>query len=302
MNLLLTGAWAEAQAHIRELEARGHRLAFLPRECDALPCDAAWAEGVVCNGLFLYHPFEAFTGLRFIQLTSAGLDRVPLEQIRARGLRLYNARGVYSVPMAEFALSGVLALYKQLRFFLDRQRAGVWEKRRDLRELTGRRVTILGCGSVGTECAKRFAALGCAVMGLDLFPREDPAYEAILPMEALDDLLPETEILILTLPLSPETRGLLDAGRIGRLPADAVVVNIARGAVADQAALTEALAAGRLLGAVLDVFETEPLAPDSPLWTMEQVILSPHNSFVGDGNNARLSRLILENLQAEERL
>ena len=121
-------------------------------------------------------------------------------------------------------------------------------------------------------------------------------------MEALDDLLPETEILILTLPLSPETRGLLDAGRIGRLSADAVVVNIARGAVADQAALTEALAAGRLLGAVLDVFETEPLAPDSPLWTMEQVILSPHNSFVGDGNNARLSRLILENLQAEERL
>jgi hypothetical protein len=106
--------------------------------------------------------------------------------------------------MAEFALAGVLALYKQLPFFLDRQRAGGWEKRRDLRELAGRAVTVLGCGSVGTECAKRFAALGCAVSGVDLFPREDPSYAAVRPLEELDRLLPESDVLILTLPLTPD--------------------------------------------------------------------------------------------------
>ena len=296
MNLLLTGAWASARAHIAELEAMGHSVVFLQNETDPLPCDPAWVEGLVCNRLFLHHALEEFPALRFIQLTSAGLDRVPLEQIRARGIRLCNARGVYSVPMAEFALAGVLALRKQTRYFLRMQEARRWEKRRDLRELAGSRVTILGCGSVGTECAKRFTALGCAVTGVDLFPRQDMAYEAVLPLEALDGLLPETEVLILTLPLSPETRGLLNAARIAALPPEALVVNIARGPVLDQAALTEALAAGRLSGAVLDVFETEPLPADSPLWALENVILTPHNSFVGDGNDARLARLILENL------
>lgn len=302
MNLLLTGAWAEAQAHIHELEARGHAVAFLPNEKDALPCDPAWVEGVVCNGLFLYHSIDAFPHLRLIQLTSAGLDRVPLEKIRARDIRLYNARGVYSAPMAEFALAGVLALCKRLPFFLDRQKARTWEKRRDLWELGGRKVTVLGCGSVGTECARRFTALGCAVTGVDLFPREDAAYEAVLPLKALDGLLPETDVLILTLPLTPETRGLMDNRRLALLKNGAIFVNIARGPVADEAALIEALVDGKLSGAVLDVFETEPLPESSPLWTLENVILTPHNSFVGNGSGPRLSRLVLENLRAEEGL
>jgi phosphoglycerate dehydrogenase-like enzyme len=300
MRLLLTGAWASAEAHIPILEAAGHTVAFLQNERDPLPCAPAWVEGVVCNGFFLCHSIDELPNLRFIQLTSAGLDRVPLDRIRARGLRLCNARGVYSVPMAEFALAGVLALCKQTRFFLERQSAGVWEKRRDLRELAGSAVTVLGCGSVGTECAKRFSALGCAVTGVDLFPREDPAYKAVLPLKALDGLLPGTDVLILTLPLTPETRGLLDADRLARLKQGAILVNIARGAVADEAALADALANGRLFGAVLDVFETEPLPADSPLWAMENVILTPHNSFVGNGNDERLSRLILENLREAE--
>lgn len=299
MKLLLTGAWASARDHVAALEAMGHQVCLLPQERDPLPCDPAWVEGVVCNGLFLHHDLDGFPALRFIQLTSAGLDRVPLERIRARGIRLFNARGVYSVPMAEFALSGVLALCKQSRFFTDRQRERRWEKRRDLRELYGRAVTILGCGSVGTECAGRFAAFGCAVTGVDLFPRTDAAFAAMLPLERLDELLPGTDVLVLTLPLSPETRHLLDARRLALLPAEALVVNISRGAVLDEAALIAALRAGRLSGAVLDVFETEPLPDSSPLWTMENVILTPHNSFVGEGNDARLSRLILDRLRRE---
>lgn len=298
MKLLITGAWADAQAHLAELEAFGHRCVLLPQEADPLPCPPDWPEGVICNGLFLHHPLGDFTALRYVQLTSAGFDRVDLPELRRRGVRVHNARGVYSAPMAEFALAGVLALYKQLRFFTDRQRERHWVKHRGLLELGGRTVTILGCGSVGTECARRFAAFGCRVLGVDLFPRQDPAFSEVRPLAELDALLPETDILLLTLPLTPETRGLVDANRLARLPAGAVLVNIARGPVVAEAALLRALEAGRLAGAVLDVFETEPLPADSPLWSMENVILTPHNSFVGPGNGARLSQVILENLRA----
>ena len=301
MKLLLTGAWADAQAQFKTLEAKGCELAFLQQERDPLPCDPAWVEGVVCNALFLHHSLDEFPRLRFIQLTSAGLDRVPVDRIRARGIRLCNARGVYSVPMAEFAMAGVLALCKQSRAFADAQRERRWEKRRDLRELNGKAVTVLGCGSVGTECAKRFAAFGCRVTGVDLFPAPNAAFESVLPLARLEERLSESDVLVLTLPLTPETRHIINAARLSLLPSGAILVNISRGAVVDEAALCAALEARRLLGAVLDVFETEPLPADSPLWAMENVILTPHNSFVGEGNAARLTKLILENLEAAVR-
>lgn len=297
MNLLVTGAWPEASAQIPTLEAMGYRTVFLQQERDPLPCDPARIEGVVCNGLFLHHPIRDFSNLRLIQLTSAGFDRVDTDWIRANGIALYNARGVYSVPMAEFAVSGVLQLYKQAGFFLENRRRHRWEKHRGLLELCGRTVTLLGCGSVGTCCAERFRAFGCRVLGVDLFPRTDAAYERIWPLDRLDEVLAQTDILVLTLPLTPQTRGLVDGRRLGLLKPGALLVNISRGAVADEAAVVAALRAGTLAGAVLDVFETEPLDPDSPLWEMEQVILTPHNSFVSDRNNHRLTALILENLR-----
>ncbi len=302
MRLLLTGAWAEARAHMQALEDRGHQVRFLQQEAEPLPCPADWVEGVVCNGLFLHHPLESFPNLRYIQLTSAGLDRVDLNQIRARDIRLFSARGVYSVPMAEFALGGLLQLCKQSRFFLENQRAHRWEKHRGLRELWGADALILGCGSVGGECARRLEAFGCRVRGIDLYPRQDPLYEEILPLSALETQLPQADILILTLPLTPETRGLLNGARLAALKPGALLVNIARGGLVDQDALVQALERGPLGGAVLDVFETEPLAADSPLWDLDNVILSPHNSFVGSGNAGRLSRLILENLDREAKL
>lgn len=295
MNLLLTGAWAGAKENIGTLEAMGHAVQFIQFEKDPLPCDPSWVEGIVCNGLFLNHPIEQFTNLRYIQVTSAGLDRVPMDYVTAHGIEIRNARGVYSVPMAEFAVAGVLNLYKQMRFFGENQKAHRWEKHRGLMELARKTVCIAGCGSVGTECAKRFAAFGCTVTGVDLYPRVDPAYAEMVHLKELDCMLQEADILILTLPLTEETRNMIDARRLSLLKENAVLVNIARGGVIDSQALEKALP--NLGGAVLDVFETEPLGEDSPLWDMENVIVTPHNSFVGEGNGERLSKVILENLR-----
>ena len=295
MNLLVTGAWSDGKNCITELEAMGHNVLFMQYEKDELPCSYEWVEGVVCNGLFLSHPIEKFTILRYIQLTSAGFDRVDMEYVKAHGIEIHNARGGYSIPMAEFAISGVLQLYKQAAFFRENQKRHLWEKHRGLLELAGKKVLIVGCVSVGNECAKRFAAFGCEVTGVDLYPREDSLYSKILPLDKLDDMLITADIVVLTLPLSEQTRHLMNDNKLSLLKDGAVLVNIARGAVVDTEALIKHI--DRLGGAVLDVFEEEPLIDNSPFWGKPNVILTPHNSFVGEGNGERLRENIIKNLE-----
>ena len=298
MKLLVTGAWQGAKENLNALRAMGHEVAFLQQEKEALPVEPAWVEGVICNGLFLHHPLSDFPNLRYIQLTSAGFDRVPMEEIRARGIAVHNARGVYSVPMAEHAVWGVLSLYHQAPFFFRNQAESRWEKHRGLRELAGKTVCILGAGSVGTECAKRFRAFACRVVGVNRTVRENPVFDAMLPMDALTDALAQADVVVLTLPLTDATRGLMNAERLAHMKPGAVLVNIARGAIVEEQALIETLQS-HLGGAVLDVFDPEPLSPESPLWRMENVIVTPHNSFVSDGNAARLRELIFNNLRED---
>lgn len=295
MNLLVTGAWADAKAHISELEAMGHTVCFLQFEKDNLPCECSWVEGVICNGLFLSHSIERFTNLRYIQLTSAGFDRVDMDYVKAHGIEIHNARGVYSIPMAEFAVCGVLQLYKQAAFFRENQKRHLWEKHRGLLELSGKKVLIVGCGSVGNECAMRFAAFGCEVIGVDLFPREESLYSEILPLEKLDNTLSEADIIILTLPLTEQTKHLINDVRLSLLKSTAVLANIARGAIIDTEALISHI--DNLGGAILDVFEEEPLSETGLLWDKENIILTPHNSFVGEGNGGRLKTIVLSNLR-----
>lgn len=286
MELLVTGAFSDAKLHIEELEEKGHRVHFLQYEKDELPCPPDQIEGVICNGLFLFHAIEKFTRLRFIQLTSAGYDRVPMEYVKANGIQIYNARGVYSTPMAEAAVAGVLDLYRKMYVFRENQKRHIWEKQRDLLEISGKTVGIFGFGSVGTECAKMFEAFGARVVGVNSSWAPDKA----------DFLLRESDIVICALPLTESTRHYFDAERISLMKPTAVFVNLSRGGTVDTAALAHALAEGRIYGAVLDVFEEEPLGTESPLWDMENVIITPHNSFVGDRNEERLWGVIRENL------
>ena len=299
MKLLITGAWRCTSEQLNQIEQMGHSIAFMQNESDELPCAYEEVEGVICNGLFLHHSIEKFTSLRYIQLTSAGFDRVPMDYVQSHGITIHNARGVYSIPMAEFALSGVLQLYKQSRFFYENQKKSVWEKHRGVLELCGKTVCIVGCGNVGTECAKCFQVFGCKVLGVDLYPREDNAYERIYSLSDLDNCLPQADVVVLTLPLTEETRGMMNEQRFAVMKDGAVLVNIARGAVVDEPALLKALDE-KLFGAVLDVFEEEPLPENNSLWKRENVILTPHNSFVGDGNLGRLFTVIKSNLRGEE--
>lgn len=294
MNLLVTGAWSDGKNCIAELEAMGHTVTFMQYEKDKLPCSYEWVEGVICNGLFLTHPIEQFTNLLYIQLTSAGFDRVDMDYVKVHGIEIHNARGVYSIPMAEFALCGVLQLYKQAAFFRENQCNHLWEKHRGLQELAGKNVLIVGCGSVGNECAKRFKAFDCKVTGVDLFPREDSLYSEMLPLDKLDNALKQADIVVMTLPLTEQTKYLIDNRKLSLMKDGATLVNIARGAIVNTDALLNHI--DRFTGVVLDVFEEEPLNENSPLWDKPNIILTPHNSFVGDRNAERLREFIIKNL------
>lgn len=293
MNVLVTGAFQLNSGEREQLEAAGHKVFVHGDERAPVDCPERY-EAVVCNSLFLYNSIKRFTSLRVIQLTSAGLDRVPLDDIRARGISLHNAADVYSVPMAEFAVCGILQLYKKSRFFAANQTQHKWEKHRGLLELSGKRVCILGCGDVGREIAKRLKAFGCHITGVNRTVRELSDFDEVLPLDKLAEAASACDILVCCIALTPETRGIVSDEIFDRLHDGAIFVNVARGALADEAALTKWLQNGGC--AVLDVFEEEPLPESSPLWDMENVILTPHNSFVGEGNRERLISLIMKNI------
>ncbi|MCR4594335.1 MAG: hydroxyacid dehydrogenase [Clostridiales bacterium] len=298
MNLLITGAAKFNNEQISELENLGYAISYQPDESAAPETDFASADAVVCNGLFLHHDIDAFENLKFIQLTSAGLDRVPLDRINERKIKLCNARGVYSVPMAEFAVGGILNIYKGFNGFYDNQKKHIWDKNRKVRELEGSVAAIVGCGSIGNECAKRLRTFSVKLIGVDIVKPQADLYDEFVEVENIKKAFSEADIVILTLPLTDETRDMVNLDLLSCCKKDVLIVNLARGALINETDLITVLKNGLAGGAFLDVFEEEPLREDSPLWDMDNVIVTPHNSFVSDKNSDRFFKLAYENLKA----
>lgn len=297
MNLLLTGCFSYTESQKEKLASLGYRIHFMQQEKDSLPLAAAEVDATVCNGLFLTHNIEEFSQLKFIQLTSAGFDRVPVDYIQTKGIVLHNARGVYSVPMAEWALFRVLEHYKHGWFFKNEQEHHRWTKYRGLRELAGSRVAVVGAGNVGQEVAKRFGALGCQVTGFDIHTNNTPFFDEMALTTSLLERVGVYDVVVITAPLLPSTRGLISYDVMKGMKENATLVNIARGGLIDQEALITVFTERKDMFAAVDVFENEPLEADSPLWRMDNVAISPHNSFVSDRNNERMFDVMYQHLK-----
>lgn len=296
MKLLLTGAIDYSNSQLEILEQMGFDIKFVQDEREKIDFDVSEIEAVVCNGLFLYNDIRKFISLKYIQLTSAGLDRVPLDYIKENNINLYNAKDVYSIPMAEWAVLKILEIYKDSNFFRKNQEKKIWEKKRDLLELTDKIVTIVGCGSVGLEVAKRLNAFGAVVYGVGRRKIESPYIDESFKLENLDYVLSKSDIVILSIALTDDTRYLFDKKKFDVMKDGVVLINISRGAVIKESDLEEALDEGKFLGVALDVMEQEPLSKSSKLWENDRVIITPHNSFVSDKCKERLFISICNNL------
>jgi D-2-hydroxyacid dehydrogenase (NADP+) len=252
----------------------GDRAAFRAAVGDAdvlLVSNAAWEDAYL----------EGLDAGDFVQSMSAGYDAFPVDAIRDRGVAF--ARGtVHGPAAAEHAMALALGLLRGLGTFRDRQRAGEWDRSpgRTLGSLVDRTLTVVGLGGIGRGVVGRARAFDARVEAVTRHPGEHDALPAdrIHALADLDAILPETDALVLAVPLTDRTRGLIDADALAALPATAVLVNVARGEVIDADALVDALRAeeGGVAGAGLDVFATEPLPADSPLWDLEDALLTPH--------------------------
>jgi phosphoglycerate dehydrogenase-like enzyme len=212
---------------------------------------------------------------------------------------LTNGRGAFSAALAEFVLAALLFFAKDLRRLVAQQAAGAWTAF-DMERLEGRTVGIVGYGDIGRAVAARLRPLGVDVLALRRRPdrsREDPLAAEILPPSRLVDLMARADDVVVSMPLTPGTRGFVGREAVAAMKRTAVLVNVGRGPVVDEPALVEALERGRIRGAALDVFETEPLPAESPLWRLPNVLLSPHCADHVPGWVDEAMRLFLRNLE-----
>lgn len=244
---------------------------------------------------------DAAPRLQWLQILSVGLDHRAYQPSLRRGVRITTAAGTNAEPVALNALAGLLMLARGFLHTLRAQQQGLWQPFPPAQvphDLAGKTAVIIGTGDIGTRIARGLQALGVQTLGLRRQARPAEGFDEVLGEEALDRWLPRADWLLLACPLTEQTRGLIDARRLALLPPGAGLVNVARGEIVVEAALIEALRQGRLLGAYLDVFAQEPLPPESPLWTLPNVILTPHSASASSGTHDRGVALFLRNLRA----
>lgn len=236
----------------------------------------------------------------WVQATSVGYDTFPLDEFRERGVTFSNATGNYAPAVADHTFAMALAHFRDLQSLFKQQRNHVWERSigNELQELSDRTLTVFGLGTIGEAIAKRGLGFKMEVLGIKRNPDD---YDGCLPAGQVHDpdnfyeILPETDVLVSIVPLTEETHHAIDAPVFDRLPNTAFVINVARGSVIDEDALIKALESGKIAGAALDVFETEPLPVESPLWDRDDVLVTPHVAGRSDRFVDRFSSLFIEN-------
>jgi phosphoglycerate dehydrogenase-like enzyme len=290
---------AGAQAWVERLRAAAPEFDYLAAT-DAEAALGLAAEAEVLIGLAHAIPgpvLAAAPRLRWVQALTTGTDPLDgLPELRPE-VAVTAMRGIHGPQMAELAFLFMLALLRDIRGIVARQQARIWD-RRPQKLLFGRTVAILGVGAIAEHLAGCCKAFGMTVLGISDSRREAPDFDAVLPREALKDAAARADFLVVLVPASERTRHIVDAGVLGAMRPDAFLVNIARGAVVDEAALAACLAEGRIAGAGLDVFGAEPLPTDSPLWGLPNVILTPHVGGVSDIYMQQALPAVVENLLA----
>ncbi len=275
---------------------------FEVRVYDDLQKRVGEADVVVVSGMWKNELIAGAGKLKFIQSISSGMDQYSKEQLAAKGVRLASAAGVNARAVAEHALALILAVARRLPEARDNQHKKMWRgmlgdlsQRED--ELGGKTLLIVGMGRIGSHLAKLAKAFDMKVLGI----RRDPAQgangaDSIHGMAELVKLVPQADVVALTCALTPETTGLMDAAAFAAMKSSAVFVNVARGKVADEAALIKTLQANRIWAAAIDVTADEPLPAGSPLWSMPNVFITPHTAGETRAYEDNVLDILLENL------
>ena len=244
----------------------------------------------------LHRVLDAAPSLRWHHAPNAGVNHILTPKYLERDLILTNGAGVHGIPIAEFVITYLLAYTKRLPILYQLHAEHNWQRGLPNIELFGKTLLIIGAGGIGQEIAVRAKAFGMRIFGSCRHPEPLPNFDKVVGANEWKELLPEAEFVVIAAPLTLETKGMIDMETLGLFRPDSYLINIARGAIVDESALTTALEKGWIAGAALDTVFTEPLPAESPLWTLPNVFITPHCS----GNSPRVKErtlaLFLDNL------
>lgn len=240
--------------------------------------------------------YSKMRNLKFLQLASVGFDHIPKEIFKERGIYLSNNSGGYSIPIAEFAVMNVLNIYKNSKKFFENQEKSFWKVDSSLVELFGKRAGILGTGGIGMETAKRLKAFGVEVWGVNTSGHDVCYFDRCFKSEDMDTIFKECDIIIAVMPSTKETEKMINREKFEIMKDGSVFMNLGRGNLVDLDDLEEY--APKFRGIALDVFDEEPLPKERKLWNLENIIITPHNSWVSDKNEDRLFENVYKNLKS----
>jgi phosphoglycerate dehydrogenase-like enzyme len=261
--------------------------------------EVAWATADLFAEGAPIRPFFAFVAdsrsLRWLQSPAAGVDDPLFATLLARGVAVTNAH-VNSIPIAEYVLRAALDHAQQAQVWRDAQQARDW-RRHDFTEMAATTWLVVGLGTIGTEVALRARAFGARVVGVRLHHSGDEPVDELIGPRAVAGVLPSADVVVLCAPATPQTHRLVDADFLAAMKPGALLINVARGSLVDEGALLGALDDGVVGGAVLDVFDVEPLPADHPFWAHPRVTVTAHNAAGGTGRYGRAAELFVDNLR-----
>lgn len=295
MKVLTTIKFTDEE--FKSLEELGYNIVFRDERSIEFSGDIRDIDILVCFDPFKRIDLEAFPNLKWIQLLSAGINQLPIDKVLKQNILVTNNRGGYSIPIAEWIVLKILEMLKNSKQFYENQNNKKWKVDMSLLELYGKTIAFIGTGSIAQEAAKRLECFGVNLLGVNTSGRKAEHFNQCFSIDNIDEVLKQAHAIVITVPYTEKTHHLVNRNLLDNMRDGTYIINISRGSIIDEEALIDSLKSGKIKKAALDVFEKEPLPLDSPLWEMDNVYISPHNSWVSEMYKKRRYDITYRNLK-----
>lgn len=293
MKVLFTENYGEEKFQkIRDL---GYDLMYIPERKIENNDEINLAQVLITYNPFSNLDIDKMKDLRYIQITSVGIDQVPKRSIIENDILLANNRGGYSIPMGEWIVMYILEIYKNTMKLYNQQLNKIWRVDYSVEELCGKKIGFIGTGTIATEAAKRLKAFEVEIWGVNTKGRDTDYFDRCFSTEDMDVVFRECDVVVVTIPSTKETIGMIDDNKFKIMKDNSVFINVGRGNIIHEDDLIKNIR--KFKGVALDVFEEEPLSTENGLWQYEKVIITPHNSWISNMNKERTFNTIYTNLK-----
>ncbi|MCB2294650.1 phosphoglycerate dehydrogenase [Clostridium algoriphilum] len=281
----------------KAIEEFGYDIKLIPEQNLFYSEELADVEVLVCYDPFKTLQIEKMKKLKWIQLSSIGIDQLPVEYVKNNSIIITNNNGGYSIPMGEWIVLKTLELLKNSKGLYENQVNRKWKIDTSIHELYGKTIGFIGTGTIALEAAKRFRGFGVTILGVNTNGRNIEHFDRCYSMGERFEMFKLCDVVVVTLPYTKETYHLINEDAFSEMKDGSYFINVARGSIVDERFLISSLMNGKLAGAALDVYEEEPLKQHNQLWDLNNVILTSHNSWVSEMKNKRRFVTILENMR-----